>query len=63
MNECDSDPCAMGARCVDALSSYTCQCTTGFTGRNCDRCESVKMCSTKQESFSRGLGMFGNIIG
>ena len=36
---CDSNPCRNAATCIGSIydgSKYTCYCTTGFTGINCD---------------------------
>lgn len=35
-DECSSSPCSNGGTCVDALNKYTCQCTSGFIGNQCD---------------------------
>ncbi|XP_072051919.1 uncharacterized protein [Amphiura filiformis] len=37
VNECDSDPCQNGATCEDGVDSYTCVCTSGWTGDNCEQ--------------------------
>ena len=51
VEECDSQPCKNGAKCVegdeeigkravditDEESSYTCVCVPGYTGRNCEK--------------------------
>ena len=34
--ECDSNPCMNGGSCYDGDNSYTCDCTSGFSGENCD---------------------------
>ena len=34
-NECLSNPCLNNGTCVDHIWNYTCQCSTGFTGSNC----------------------------
>ncbi|KAH3818161.1 hypothetical protein DPMN_119757 [Dreissena polymorpha] len=35
INECVSDPCLNGATCVNGVAKYTCQCSAGWTGNNC----------------------------
>ena len=42
VDECASNPCTgAGARCVDGLNSYTCICSRGWSGRNCERSKFV----------------------
>ena len=36
VNECESKPCENGGTCTDAGNRYTCKCTPGFTGANCE---------------------------
>ncbi|XP_054755195.2 sushi, von Willebrand factor type A, EGF and pentraxin domain-containing protein 1-like isoform X1 [Lytechinus pictus] len=36
INECESNPCADGATCVDITRGYECVCPPGFTGDNCE---------------------------
>ena len=35
IDECSSDPCKNGAKCSDNVNGYTCKCTAGFEGDNC----------------------------
>ena len=42
INECDPDPCQNGASCTDGIGEYTCECTTGYTGTNCE--EDINEC-------------------
>jgi len=35
VDECASNPCQFGGRCVDSLQHYTCLCTERRTGNNC----------------------------
>lgn len=35
VNECESDPCN-GHRCVNKVIGYICQCSNGYTGKNCE---------------------------
>merc|ERR1719431_2258667 len=41
--ECQSNPCVYGT-CTDGVNSYTCQCTPGYRGDNCD--EDVDECQS-----------------
>lgn len=44
VDECSSNPCQNGGRCVDGLGGYHCLCFRGFTGSDCvnniDECAS-----------------------
>ena len=35
-NECSPNPCRNGGACLDGISSYTCRCTSSYTGTNCE---------------------------
>ena len=35
-NECSGNPCRNGGTCRDGCASYTCLCTTRYTGTNCE---------------------------
>ncbi|CAC5358895.1 NID [Mytilus coruscus] len=35
INACASDPCVNGGSCTDEMIGYTCTCTTGYIGSNC----------------------------
>ena len=39
IDECNSSPCENGGTCVDGVYEYTCSCTSGHTG---DQCEASK---------------------
>ena len=43
IDECESNPCINGD-CDDLVNHYTCKCTPGYTGTNC---ESGKMPSDR----------------
>ena len=36
IDECQSDPCQNSATCNDHINGYTCNCTDGYTGSNCE---------------------------
>ena len=35
-DDCLSNPCQNGGTCQDEINSYTCNCTAGFTGHDCE---------------------------
>lgn len=35
VNECISQPCVNGARCVDDVNGFRCVCLDGFAGLTC----------------------------
>lgn len=36
-DECESDPCGRNSiRCIHSINNYTCECSIGWTGRNCE---------------------------
>ncbi|KAH3701912.1 hypothetical protein DPMN_076908 [Dreissena polymorpha] len=37
INECATNPCKNGATCNNLLNNYTCTCTGGWQGTNCDQ--------------------------
>ena len=34
-DDCANRPCENGGTCIDAVDDYTCNCTAGYTGKNC----------------------------
>jgi len=36
INECASSPCLHGGTCLDGVNAYTCTCSAGYSGRNCE---------------------------
>ena len=36
VDECKSNPCNNGGRCVDGVNGYACNCTDGYIGLQCE---------------------------
>ena len=36
VNECESSPCKNNGSCVDGVGSYTCVCSQGYIGEECE---------------------------
>ena len=47
-DECLSNPCLNGGRCVNEMHRYFCECTRGFAGDRCQRCTSVNYGGTQR---------------
>lgn len=43
INDCDSQPCLHNGQCNDSINGYTCQCPSGWTGKNCE--EEMDQCA------------------
>ena len=39
IDECASHPCLHGAKCIDYVNAYSCECLDGYGGHNCIRNE------------------------
>jgi len=37
IDECSSNPCVNGGTCTDQVNGYTCACTAGWQGADCDK--------------------------
>ncbi|KXJ18031.1 Fibropellin-1 [Exaiptasia diaphana] len=42
VDECADGPCKNGAKCIDGVNSYKCECAPGFNGKNCETNDCVK---------------------
>ncbi|XP_045188010.2 fibropellin-3-like [Mercenaria mercenaria] len=60
-NECDPNPCQNGGVCEDRVNQYTCNCASGWRGKNCERdvnecrsnpCQNGSTCINEQNDFS-----------
>ncbi|XP_065349473.1 basement membrane-specific heparan sulfate proteoglycan core protein isoform X6 [Cloeon dipterum] len=49
---CDSSPCLQGASCQNFVNDYVCYCPDGFSGKNCDKEESL--CDTQANCQNGG---------
>ena len=36
VDECLINPCPEGAKCVEGVNTYTCECPEGNAGKHCD---------------------------
>ena len=36
LDDCVNHNCSHGASCIDGINSYSCNCSAGFTGSNCE---------------------------
>ena len=36
IDDCESKPCMNDGTCTDGLNKYTCKCSTGYMGVNCE---------------------------
>ena len=36
IDECATSPCQNGGSCSDQINDYTCNCTSGYVGTNCE---------------------------
>lgn len=36
---CQSNPCQHGGKCVDGWGTYLCECTEGWSDKDCSQCE------------------------
>ena len=36
IDECGSSPCQNGGTCTDLVDGYTCTCSAGYTGSDCE---------------------------
>jgi hypothetical protein len=50
INECDDDPeiCGMNANCTNTVGSYTCSCSSGYTGDGI-MCTDINECDDDPE--------------
>ena len=46
---CDSSPCQNGATCINHLGFYTCTCSKGWTGKNCETGNIIRAVTSELE--------------
>uniref|UniRef100_A0A3Q2DZV4 Coagulation factor IX n=1 Tax=Cyprinodon variegatus TaxID=28743 RepID=A0A3Q2DZV4_CYPVA len=59
-NQCDSSPCLNQGSCIDHLGDYTCNCKSGFAGKNCE-IELVKRCDVNNGDCMHFCGTMGTL--
>ena len=55
IDDCVNHTCANGGSCVDGTNSYSCVCTTGYTGDHCqtgNTGKTVRLCLNVNSSQS-----------
>uniref|UniRef100_UPI003AAB370A coagulation factor IXa n=1 Tax=Centroberyx gerrardi TaxID=166262 RepID=UPI003AAB370A len=60
-DQCKSSPCQNQGKCKDQRGSYTCECLSGFTGRNCE-IVTARRCDLNNGDcmhFCESVGTFG----
>ena len=45
IDDCEGNLCENGAKCVDGINSYACQCPAGYTGKHCRHGNGKVYCS------------------
>lgn len=58
-DECSTNPCQNGGTCVDGIASYSCNCTSQYTGSHCEQrlwcapnpCQNGGMCIEATDTF------------
>ena len=54
IDECKTNPCAIGAKCIDKINTFKCECPPGRTGHLCEKlisAPSQRSCSYKGDLF------------
>ena len=46
IDDCRSQPCMNGANCIDGINEYSCNCTEGYCGDQCDNKGDLKSAET-----------------
>ena len=64
IDDCASNPCGANGQCIDRFISFTCNCTSPYTGMNCDSCV-LQNCARCENAACmecyRGLIWNGNV--
>ena len=66
IDECLQSPCQNGATCHDGIGKYTCACTEGFDGDECqnniDECDKYNPCKNGARCIGRNDFYCVNIL-
>jgi hypothetical protein len=46
VNDCASNACGTGGRCIDGVQGYKCECNAGFSGTGTTRCTNIDDCAS-----------------
>ena len=60
-NYCGGSPCKNNGTCSNGQYSYTCQCQTGWTGKNCDTSKNI-LDITIQTLFSLKANIWNRFV-
>ena len=51
IDDCTPNICANGGTCIDGVNSYTCSCSPGYTGRNCNTSKLLSLLDKRLPRF------------
>lgn len=46
VDDCETNPCKNGGKCIDGINSYTCNCAAGYVGKDCETAD-IDECTLK----------------
>ena len=44
IDDCASAPCQHGGTCTDEINGYSCECSAGYTGNDCQTGKILNIC-------------------